>query len=218
MNIKWYGHSAFLITTAGGVRIITDPYRSGAFGGALSYGKITDEADIVLSSHNHDDHNYTGDIRGKFTYIGKEGVYEEKKVSIKAIPTFHDTSKGSERGKNLIFVIEADDMRVAHAGDLGHTLDAATVKEIGKIDILLIPVGGFYTIDAKEAVAVVEQLGPLVTIPMHFKTEKCDFPITPVEEFTKNQQRVKDTGKTEAEFSKAALPPQGEVVVLRYAL
>ncbi len=218
MNIKWYGHSAFLITTAGGVRIITDPYQSGAFGGALSYGKITDEADIVLSSHAHDDHNYTKDIKGKFTHIKKEGVYEEKGVRIKGIATFHDTSRGGERGENLIFVIEADDMRVAHAGDLGHTLDAATAKEIGKIDILLIPVGGFYTIDAREASTIVDQLGPLVTIPMHFKTEKCDFPITPVEEFTKGKERVRDTGKTEAEFSKGTLPPMGEIILLRYAL
>ena len=72
MKIKWYGHSAFLITTAKGVRIIIDPYQSGAFGGDLSYGKITDEADIVLSSHDHDDHNYTKDIKGRFTYVNKK--------------------------------------------------------------------------------------------------------------------------------------------------
>jgi L-ascorbate metabolism protein UlaG (beta-lactamase superfamily) len=218
MKVKWYGHSAFLITTAAGVRIITDPYQSGAFGGALSYGRITEEADIVLSSHDHDDHNYTKDIQGEFTFINKEGVYEEKGVTIRAVATFHDTSRGSERGRNLIFVIEADGLRLAHAGDLGHALDAAALKELGRIDILLIPVGGFYTIDAHEAAGVVEDIKPLVTIPMHFKTDKCDFPITPVEEFTKGKTGVRDMGKTEVEFSKATLPSQREIVVLGHAL
>lgn len=218
MKIKWYGHAAFLITTAKGMRIIIDPYQSGAFGGALSYGKITDEADIVLSSHDHDDHNYTKDIKGKFTYINKQGVFEEKGIKIRSIPTFHDQSKGSERGKNLIFTIDADDIRLAHAGDLGHLLDAAAVKEIGKVDILLIPIGGFYTIDVKEAGKVVEDLKPLVTIPMHYKTQRCDFPISTVEEFTKSKKNVKDEGKTEVEFSRATLPQQGEIVVLRHAL
>ncbi len=218
MKIKWYGHAAFLITTAKGVRIIIDPYQPGAFGGALSYGKITDEADIVLSSHEHDDHNYTKDIKGNFTFINKQGTYDEKGVKIKAIPTFHDPSKGSERGKNLIFLIDADDIKLAHAGDLGHTLDGAAIREIGKIDILLIPIGGFYTIDAEEATKVVGDLKPLITIPMHFKTEKCDFPISFVEEFTKGKKGVRDTGKTEVDFSRSTLPAQGEIVILRYAL
>lgn len=218
MKIKWYGHSAFLITTSKGVRIIIDPYQSGAFGGALSYGKITDEADIVLSSHGHDDHNYTKDIRGEFAFISEKGVYEEKGVEIRAIPTFHDPSKGKERGNNLIFLIKDGDVMLAHAGDLGHMLDAAAVKELGKIDILLVPVGGFFTIDPKEATRVVEDLKPLVAIPMHYKTEKCDFPISPVEEFTRGKKGVKDAGKTEVEFSRETLPSQGEVLVLQHAL
>ncbi len=218
MKIKWYGHSAFLLTTSKGVRIITDPYQSGAFGGDLAYGKITDEADIVLSSHDHDDHNYTKDIKGHFSFINKAGVYEEKGIRIRAILTYHDGSKGSQRGKNLVFIIEADDLTVAHAGDLGHTLDAAALKEIGAVDILLLPVGGFFTIDASEATRIVEDLKPRITIPMHFKTEKCAFPITPVEDFTRGRERVRDAGVAEVEFSKSGLPSQAEVVVLRYAL
>jgi len=218
MKIKWYGHSAFLITTAKGVRIITDPYQSGAFGGDLAYGKITDEADIVLSSHDHDDHNYTKDIRGRFTYINKAGAYEEKGVSIRAVPTYHDGSKGSQRGKNLFFIVEADGLRVAHAGDLGHTLDAAAAGEIGQVDILLLPVGGFFTVDASEATRIVEALKPRITIPMHFKTEKCAFPITPVEDFTRGKERVRTLKVTEGEFSKAGLPGEAEIVVLDHAL
>ena len=85
MKIKWYGHAAFNIFTEKGVKIIIDPYQSGAFGGALSYGKITDEADIVLTSHDHGDHNYTKDIKGDFKHINKEGTYEVKNIKIKAI-------------------------------------------------------------------------------------------------------------------------------------
>ena len=122
MKIKWYGHAAFKLITGAGVHIIIDPYQSGAFGGALTYGKITDEADVVLITHGHDDHNYTEDIRGKFVLIGSAGAREVKGVRIKAFPSYHDGSEGSEQGDNLLFLIEADGLRVAHFGDLGHTL------------------------------------------------------------------------------------------------
>lgn len=218
MNIKWYGHSAFLITTGNGVRIITDPYQSGAFGGALAYGKISEAADIVLSSHDHDDHNYVGDIKGKFKLIKTAGEHRESGITILGIPTFHDPSGGRERGKNIIYVIEADDMRIAHMGDLGHILDRGAIESVGRVDILLIPVGGFYTIDPLEASAVVKDVMPTVTIPMHFKTGKCDFPIAPVEEFTKGKTGVNVTGKTDMDVRKETLGSLGKIVVLRHAL
>lgn len=218
MKIKWYGHAAFNITTEKGVKIIVDPYKSGAFGGALSYGKIKDEADIVLTSHDHDDHNYTKDIQGKFTHIDKKGVYEVKNVKIKAMPSYHDSSKGKERGNNLMFVIEADGLILAHMGDLGHTLEKDTVKEVGKIDILFLPVGGFYTIDAKEATKVMHDINPVITIPMHYKTEKCNFPISELKEFTGGKKSVKVTNVSEVEIKKETLPKEPEIIVLKYAL
>jgi L-ascorbate metabolism protein UlaG (beta-lactamase superfamily) len=218
MNIEWYGHAAFKLTTAKGVRIIIDPYESGAFGGALSYGKITDAADIVLTSHDHADHNYTADIKGKFTHISKKGEYEVAGVKIKAIPTFHDPSKGKERGDNLIFVIEADELKVAHAGDLGHALDKNKAGEIGRPDVLFLPVGGFYTIDAKEASGVFETLKPSITIPMHFKTDKCEFPITTVEDFLKGKTNVKRVKASETQVSRKDLPDKPEIRVLQPAL
>ncbi len=218
MKIKFYGHAAFNITTDTGVRIIIDPYQSGAFGGALSYGKITDEADIVLTSHEHDDHNYTKDIQGKFTHIKKAGASDVKGVRIKALPCFHDASNGKERGNNLIFVIEADGITLAHMGDLGHTVTKDVVKELGKIDVLLLPVGGFYTIDAREATKVMDDIGPLVTIPMHFKTAKCDFPIAKVEGFTQGKKRVRTVKAAEIEVKRETLPKTPEIVVLECAL
>ncbi|MBP8625443.1 MAG: MBL fold metallo-hydrolase [Syntrophorhabdales bacterium] len=218
MKIRWYGHAAFKLESENGVRIIIDPYQSGSFGGALSYGRIQDEADIVLSSHDHDDHNYTSDIKGRYTFINKKGVYDVQGVSIKAIPTYHDPSKGRERGENLIFVLDIDGIRIAHLGDLGHTLSSDVIKDIGHVDIILIPVGGFYTIDPKEATKVMEDLKPYVTIPMHFKTEKCNFPISPVEEFTKGKKNVKFAGSSDVVYKKADFPREPEIIVLKYAL
>jgi L-ascorbate metabolism protein UlaG (beta-lactamase superfamily) len=218
MKIKFFGHSAFIITTDAGVRIITDPYRSGSFGGALSYGKITDEADIVLASHDHDDHNYIKDIKGKFTHITKAGIHNVNGLKIKAIPSHHDASRGRDRGNNLIFVVDADDLIILHAGDLGHTLEKEALKEIGKVDILLIPVGGFYTIDAREAAKVMTDLKPAITIPMHFKTDKCNFPISDVEEFVGGKKGVKRTKTSEIEIKKESLPKEHEIIILEPAL
>lgn len=218
MKIKWYGHAAFNIVTDAGTRIIIDPYQSGAFGGALTYGKIIDEADIVLVSHDHDDHNYTKDIKGKYLLVEKEGEYNDKGVMIAAIPTFHDQSGGSERGKNLLFVVEADGVRVAHMGDLGHVLDARTLQRLGRIDILLIPVGGFYTIDAREATTVFNSLKPRITVPMHYKTDKCDFPIAGVEEFIRDKKWVNMAGTSEIVITGGSLPGEPEIIVLQSAL
>lgn len=217
MNVKWYGHAAFKLTTAKGVRIILDPYEPG-FGGALTYGAITDEADLVLTSHDHGDHSYVREIKGKFTRIEKEGSYDEAGIKIQAIPCFHDPSKGKDRGKNLIFVIEADGLKVVHVGDLGHVLDPGTLQKIGPVDLLLLPVGGFYTIDAKEATEVMHAIKPRLTIPMHYRTEKCGFPITSVDDFTKGKKGVKITNASELEIAKETLPEDAEIVVLKHAL
>ena len=218
MKIKFYGHSAFMIKTDSGTRIITDPYQSGSFGGALCYDKITDETDIVLSSHSHNDHNYTEDIKGDFIKIDKPGSYVFSDLKIRAIPTFHDLSKGSERGGNLVFVLDADGLTIVHAEDLGHMLEKETVQEIGKADILLIPVGGFYTIDAAQATRVMTNLEPAITIPMHYKTDKCNFPIAGVEEFVRNKKNVKITKTREIEININSLPEKPEILVLEHAL
>jgi L-ascorbate metabolism protein UlaG (beta-lactamase superfamily) len=218
MKIKWYGHAAFKITTEGGVRVIIDPYQSGAFGGALSYGKITEETDIVLTSHDHDDHNYTKDIKGTFKHINKEGIYKEKGLTIKAFPCYHDPSEGKERGNNLVFMIEADGLRLAHMGDLGHTLAQETVKKMGRVDIVLLPVGGFYTIDSDEAGMVMNEIKPKFTIPMHYKTPKCEFPIAGIEAFTAGKKGIKMVNAYEIEVNKDNLPKEPEIIVMHYAL
>ncbi len=218
MKIKWYGHAAFLITSDQGTKIIIDPYEPGAFGGQLSYGKIKDQADIILTSHDHADHNYTKDLPGPPQIVRGSGSKTIKGISIKGIPTYHDPSKGSERGTNTVFTLKVDQIQLCHLGDLGHPLGDKELAEIGPVDILVIPVGGFFTIDPKEATRVAEQLKPKILIPMHFKTVKCGFPIASVEDFLKGKPNLKRPQSSEVVFEKAALPQQMEIVVLEHAL
>lgn len=218
MKIKWYGHSAFLITSDQGIKLILDPYEPGAFGGQLSYGKIRDQADIVLTSHDHADHNDTKSLPGSPQVVKGSGATSIKGISIKGISTYHDPSQGSERGTNTIFNLLVDGIQICHLGDLGHILREKEMIEIGSVDILLIPVGGFFTIDAREATRLVDQIKPRVVIPMHFKTEKCGFPIAPVEDFTRGKAGLKQPGSSEMTFTKASLPQQMEIVVLEHAL
>ncbi len=218
MKIKWYGQSAFLIVTEKGVRIIIDPYQSGAFGGEIAYGPIQDEADIVLTSHEHADHNYTGDIRGKFLQIRKPGQYSERGVAIRAVPVFHDKVKGKERGENLIFVLSSDNITLAHLGDLGHTLDQNTLQTIGKIEVLCIPVGGFFTINSAEATQVMDDIAPLITIPMHFSTEKIKLPIQPVNGFIEGKNNVVQNNASEFLVTRDTLPKTNQIVVMKHAL
>ena len=217
MKIKWCGHACFLITTDDGIKILTDPYEPGGYGGALAYGKVEDEADVVLVSHDHADHNYTQNLKGKPSVVKGAGKHRVRGLEIKGIATYHDASQGKERGNNVIFCFTADGFNLCHLGDLGHMVSKKEIAEIGSVDILFIPVGGFYTIDAKTAGEVVNTLKPRISIPMHFKTEKCSFPITGVEEFIKDKSNYKKTGKSEVDITKPSLP-QSEIWVLSHAL
>jgi len=218
MKIKWYGHAAFLITSDGGVRMILDPYESGAYGGQLAYGKISDEADIAVASHDHADHGHTKGLPGSPQVVTGSGSQAAKGISFKGIATYHDSSKGSERGSNTIFTFSVDGIRVCHLGDLGHVLSEKEVAEIGPVDILFIPVGGYFTIDAQQASRVADQIKPKVLIPMHFKTEKCGFPIAPVDDFLKEKANLKRLKTSEVSFSKTSLPQRMEILVLEHAL
>ena len=214
MKIRWYGHAAFGLTFSSGVRIIIDPYESG---GPISHAPITDQADGVLVSHDHGDHSGTASVKGPFTEVRSEGSVDLKGVKVLALPTYHDTSQGRQRGKNLMFIIEADGLKVVHAGDLGHLLDRDALARIGKADVLMLPVGGTYTITAAEAGKVVEAIKPAITLPMHFKTEKVAFPLTPVEDFTKGKDGVRKMDVSEIEVTSGSLPQEPEIILLQFA-
>lgn len=214
MKIKWLGHSSFLITAEDGTKIITDPY--GKFDG-LNYAPITESADIVIASHKHGDH-YGGKVKGSPQEVSRAGTAKVKGIEFKGIATFHDPSGGRERGENIIFCFTIDGIRVCHMGDLGHILSKEQVAQIGPIDILLIPVGGFYTIDAREAAQVCDQVQPKVIIPMHVCNKHCAFPIARVDDFLKGKSNVEKTGSSEKEFKKTDLPSATKIVALEPAL
>jgi len=210
MKIKWLGHASFLITSDSGTRIITDPYICGS---GLRYDEIKEAADIVTVSHDHFDHNNVASVGGN-PQVVKEPT-EVKGIKFEGVPTYHDASGGSERGNNTIFCMDIDGVRVCHLGDLGHPLSDQQAANTGKVDVLLIPVGGFFTIDARVASEVCDKLNPRVVIPMHYKNEKCDFPISGVEDFLKGKERVSKPDSSEVELKAEALPAETEIVVLK---
>lgn len=217
MEIKWCGHASFVITTKDGKKLITDPYEPGAYGGAIGYGPIPDEADVVTISHDHDDHNYTRGLKGAPAEIRGTGSRETEGFKITGFASYHDDAGGSKRGQNTIFAIEADGMRIVHMGDLGHVLSGELVDSLKPVDVLLIPVGGTFTLDAQGATKVVDQLEPRVVIPMHYRTKKCDLPIGPVDDFLKGKERVRKTDSSTISLSKEELPEETEIVVLEPA-
>ncbi|MEO0083912.1 MAG: MBL fold metallo-hydrolase [candidate division WOR-3 bacterium] len=217
MNLMFLAHASFLIITSNGTRIITDPYKAGCFNNSLRYKVIKESADVVLVSHDHDDHNCTAEVLGKFQVIKGEGNWTVKDVKVSGISSFHDTQKGSARGKNTIFIIEADGLRLVHLGDLGHSLTESDYKKLGAIDVLLIPVGGYFTIDSKVATEIVNKLKPKITIPMHYKTSALDFPIAKVDDFLKDKKNVKKFDKSEITISMETLPKTPEIWVLKMA-
>lgn len=215
MKLRWLGHAAFLITSDSGTRVVCDPY---CVGEGISYGPIDLPADIVTVSHQHGDHNNASAVKGNPAVVDAPGKTAAKGVEFRGVATYHDDAGGKLRGSNTIFCFALDNVNVCHLGDLGHVLKEGQVAEIGPVDVLLVPVGGTYTIDAKQAATVCDQLKPKVVVPMHFKVNKCGYPIGGVEDFLKNRKNVKRLGASETEFNKAALPADSETVVLEHAL
>lgn len=219
MKIKYLAHASFLVTADTGLKIVTDPYVASFISGeGPCYGDIEEAADIVTVSHGHSDHNNVSTVRGKPEVVKKTGITRIKGVEFRGIPTYHDDGGGKMRGSNTVFCFEVDGIKLCHLGDLGHKLSDRQVAEIGIADILLIPVGGYYTIDAKVATQVCDKLTPRVVIPMHYKTKKCGLPIAVVDEFLQGKKNVSRLDSSEVEFKPAELPATVEIMVLQTAL
>lgn len=215
MKVKWLGHASFLIVSEDGTRIITDPYATGM---GINYGEIKEPADIVTVSHEHGDHNNVDAVANNPKIIRGAAIHEAKGLKFKGIASYHDDAEGSQRGKNTIFCFTVDGIRLCHLGDIGHQLSDQLAAEIGKVDVLLIPVGGLFTVDALLATKIVQKLKPAVAIPMHFRTDRCAYPIAAVDAFLKDKTSVKRMDSSEVEFTKRSLPSPTEVVVLKNAL
>ena len=178
MKITWYGHSCFLVETAEGSAVL-DPYAPGSVPG-LELPKL--RADLALCSHEHRDHGY------------REGVSLSGRMPtlrVEKLETFHDEKSGALRGPNTVHVLEAEGLRLAHLGDLGHMLSEEQIRSLGRVDILLIPVGGHYTIGPETAAELAEALRPGITVPMHYRGEGFGYEVIgPAEPFLRRRERV----------------------------
>ena len=200
MKLTWYGHSCFMLESRAGT-VVFDPYADG-FPRGLKLPQLT--ADLVLCSHSHGDHN----AEDKVTLTGQQTDY-----TVETVECFHDDAMGAKRGNNVIHIVTGGGVRVVHLGDLGHGLDAAQYAAIGSPDVLLIPVGGYYTIDAATARQLADAIDAQLVIPMHYRGEDFGFDeIDTVEPFVKLSKNVEF-----AEGSSIELPDFGEprTVVLK---
>lgn len=185
MNILWKGQACFQITAQPSknsqVRFVIDPYSEEI---GLKLPKM--EADIVLVSHSHYDHNNVKAISGSPFIISGPGEYEVKDILVQGIHSWHDEKQGAERGPNTIYTIEAEEMRLCHLGDFGQKeLSPEQLEKIGQVDILMIPVGGVYTIDVKGALKAMSQIEPKVTLPMHYALPKLKIKLEGPDKFLK---------------------------------
>jgi len=171
INVKWFGHSMWKIWNDE-VSIITDPFNY------IGYKLPENEsADIVLCSHAHSDHNNISLINGNPEIYDKPGEYDYKSVKINNIRVWHDDSTGTQRGPNLLMKFTVSGKNFLHCGDLGHIPETSIIAELGRIDVLFVPIGGTFTIDALQAKKVIKLLSPVVIFPMHYKTSVLNFPI-----------------------------------------
>ncbi len=214
MDITPLGHASFKIRTKAAT-IITDPYDSAMVG--LKFPKNI-EADVIIVSHDHQDHNAVAQIAASPFVVSGPGEYEVKGVHIRGIASFHDDAQGAKRGKNTLYHIEADGLRLAHLGDLGHTLSSSDIEQLGEVDILFIPTGGTFTIDAKQAAAIVNDIEPAIVIPMHYgrrELNQKEFgPLAPVSDFVKEMGKIGLMPQTKLSVTKDKLPEEMQVVVL----
>ena len=218
MKIVWLGHAAFLITSESGKKILTDPYEAGSYDGALAYKPIAEQADVVTVSHQHADHYTPKGLKGHPEIVMGPGVRTAAGFTFKGISTFHDPNGGAERGENTLFVFTVDEISICHFGDLGHVLNDDILSEIGTVNVALIPVGGFYTIDASEATEIITKVAPNIVLPMHYKTEACHFPIAPVDDFLKGKENVERMDSSELSLTKNELPAETHINVLEHRL
>lgn len=210
MDILWYGQAAFKLkgkTTT----VVIDPFNPEMMN--LKLPKDL-SADIVLQTHDHPDHSFVSAVGGEPVVLTGPGEYEIKGVAIVGVGTYHDDKKGEERGRNTVYNIDVDGINIVHLGDLGHLLTDAQVEEIGDTDILLIPVGGKYTIDAKTASQVVASLEPRIIIPMHYALPGLKIELDGVEPFLKEMGAENKEPQPKLSITKDKLPEEPEVVVL----
>jgi L-ascorbate metabolism protein UlaG (beta-lactamase superfamily) len=204
-KVAWYGQ-AFIAVEAGDGKRVKYPLPKGL------------TADVLLVTHEHGDHNNVGLIGGNPFILRSEkgvGTFTKNGITVVGTATFHDDKQGKQRGKNTVYTFTVDGIKFCHLGDLGHTLSPEQAKSIGAVDVLFVPVGGFFTLDPSKVDQVIRALSPKIVVPMHFKTGYTpDLPIQGPEVFLKNEKNVKKLGVQSFEITRDSLPKDREVWVL----
>jgi len=215
MQIIWHGQSCFQIITSQGknnqVSIVIDPFSEEI---GLKLPKL--EADVLLVTHQHHDHNNAKAVGGNPFLIQGPGEYEIKEVFVQGISSFHDSSLGKEKGTNTVYTIEAEDLKLCHLGDLGQKeLQPEQIEKIGEVDILMIPIGGVYTISAKEAVKIMSQIEPSIIIPMHYQLPKLKIKLDGLDKFFKVMGIKKLDSLSKLSIKKKDISPEeAKIIVL----
>jgi len=210
VKITSFGHSMFLFEDSQGRRVVTDPYQE------IGYGLPDVSANIVTVSHDHFDHNNVSLVKGEPEVVRKPGLTTANGISFEGISSFHDDVGGAKRGKNIIFKWQMDGLSIAHLGDFGQSsLTQEQLDKLRNIDILLIPVGGNYTIDAAKAKEFVAQLNPRIVIPMHYKRPELQIDIQPVDNFLREMVHLRLVANPRS-VTISKLPKETEVWIMQH--
>ncbi len=219
MEITYLGHSCFKLKSKSGLVVFIDPFKSSMVGETLA----KDVADMLLISHDHEDHNersvITGAVNREKTFvIASEGEYEIAGILVAALKTYHDKVNGEERGKNLIFSIVMDGLNIVHLGDLGHKLSSGQIEKLGSVDVLLVPVGGEFTIDSETAIDIVKDISPSYVVPMHYRTDKSSEGLSKLEPLSKflekNKYPVTSESVHKIKIEQSNLPDDTQVLLM----
>lgn len=211
MILKYYGHAFFTLSLENGTVIACDPY-----GSFYDYPQRSVKADVCLVSHHHHDHDGMSCLLPGAKVLDQPGTFAPAQgVHVRGVATWHDEVQGAKRGPNTVFVVEAEGLCVAHSGDLGHVPDEKQLRAIGKVDVLLLPVGGYYTIDPETALEVCRRLQPRVVIPMHYRTEyDPEMPICGLDDFL-GLLKAEDTQMPLVRIAKDDLSERPQVITLK---
>ena len=216
MKIQWIAHSCFKVYLESGKTLLFDP-----FDDSIGYTREDTQADVVLVSHGHYDHSSLAHIKEGYQLINTPGTFEVDSIKIEGLPCYHDKEEGKKRGENIIFKVQAEGLTLVHLGDLGHIPSEELYEKIGQVDILFIPVGGFYTIDAQEALTICKRLEPNIIIPMHYKTLFLNLDLAPVYNFTDAAGSYFDRsrlGSNSFEITAANKKKRSRIVVMENSL
>jgi L-ascorbate metabolism protein UlaG (beta-lactamase superfamily) len=216
VELTFNGHACFTLTDGRGRVVVTDPYRSGALGGAIAHAPVVVDAAVVTVSHYHVDHGHLSSALGTPQVVDR--AQEAAGIAFRSRTTYHDRVGGSRMGLTRMFAFEIDGLRIAHLGDIGCDLSAEDVGWLGRVDLCLWPVGGVYTLGPEDAGRVLQALKPRVGVPMHFRNPRCGLPIAPVEALPRLDGYPTARPGTSSWSSAEGLPEASRILVLEPAL